>query len=550
MGRWLWLSWSGIALMVGALMLGRADAAQQKLTHRWLFVSEDLSEPQQVDRVIALFPRAQAAGYNACVIPYDVAPGRVEALKQAAKLYGLDLIPKVMGNAHDQNYTEGVPVKEALFVARDGTATFQPDNPTELRGGDFERAIGDRFQGWQFQDGPGKSTFADHEVVHGGKTAVRMENMPEGNEAGNCRLSQHIQLQPFRQYHISVWLKTENVDLARSEVKVLVLDADREISFETFPMKPTQDWTREDIVFNSLEHREATLYFGIWGGKSGRLWWDDLCVAEIGLVNVLRRAGCPVSVRGENGVDYEEGRDYLPIRDPKLDIWRPYHEPPVIQLTPNTRIQEGERLRVSYYHPVIIYDERLTSCLSEPKIFEEWRDEVNQANDMFHPPAFFMQHDELRVVNWCQACQSRHLTPGQLLADNVRRAAQIIREIRPDAEIWVWNDMFDPMHNAVDHYYLVNGSLKGSWEELDPGIGIVNWYHELRGKNARFFADRGEKQVLAGYYDADEDGSEIAAWVKGAEGVPGIAGAMYTTWQGKYRAMEVWAEKAWGGAPP
>jgi hypothetical protein len=160
-----------------------------------------------------------------------------------------------------------------------------------------------------------------------------------------------------------------------------------------------------------------------------------------------------------------------------------------------------------------------------------------------------MQHDELRVVNWCQACQSRHLTPAQLLADNVRRAAQIIREIRPDAEIWVWSDMFDPMHNAVDHYFLVNGSLKGSWEGLDPGIGIVNWNGGLLGKNARFFADRGEKQVLAGYYDDDEDGSGITEWLKGVEGIPGVVGAMYTTWQGKYGAMEMWAGKAWGGAP-
>jgi hypothetical protein len=120
------------------------------------------------------------------------------------------------------------------------------------------------------------------------------------------------------------------------------------------------------------------------------------------------------------------------------------------------------------------------------------RAEVEQANRLLHPAAFFMSHDELRVINQCALCQSKHMTPGELLAWNVHQAAQIIRDIRPDAEIWVWSDMFDPMHNAVDHYYAVNGSLRGSWEGLDPDVGIVNWDAAAEGRNARFFAERGE----------------------------------------------------------
>ncbi|HZP84289.1 MAG TPA: hypothetical protein VFB21_21785, partial [Chthonomonadaceae bacterium] len=250
--------------------------------------------------------------------------------------------------------------------------------------------------------------------------------------------------------------------------------------------------------------------------------------------------------RGENGTAYEEGRDYEKIVDPQLHPWRAYHAPMDIKLTPNTRIAEGERLRVSYYHPIIVYEDRVTSCISEPKIFEDWREEVKQANALLHPAAFFMSHDEMRVMNQCALCQSKGMTPGQLLAWNVHQAAQIIRDIRPDAEIWVWSDMFDPMHNAVDNYYAVNGSLKGSWKGLDKGIGIVNWHGGLMGKNCQFFADLGLKQILSGYYDGDEDGSAIAKWLANTKGVPGIVGAMYTTWEDKYDAMDVWAQKAWG----
>jgi len=262
---------------------------------------------------------------------------------------------------------------------------------------------------------------------------------------------------------------------------------------------------------------------------------------------VLRRPGCPVTVRGENGTVYAEGRDYERIVDPQLHPWRAYHDPPVIRLTANTRIPEGARLRVSYYHPLIVYEERVTSCLSEPKIFADWREEVKRVNELLHPAAFFMSHDELRVMNQCALCQSRKMTPGQLLAWNVHRAAQIIREIRPDAEIWVWSDMFDPMHNAVDHYYAVNGSLKDSWKGLDKEIGIVNWHGGLMGKNCKFFADLGLRQILSGYYDGDEDGAAITQWLGNTKGVPGIVGAMYTTWEDKYDAMDVWAQKAWGG---
>jgi hypothetical protein len=138
------------------------------------------------------------------------------------------------------------------------------------------------------------------------------------------------------------------------------------------------------------------------------------------------------------------------------------------------------------------------------------------------------------------------MTPGQLLADNVRKCTQIVRDISPNAKIWVWSDMFDHKHNAVDNYYLVNGTWAGSWEGLPPEVGIVNWAGHLKGANCAFFAERGHEQVLAGYYDGDRDGAAITAWLRNAEGVSGITGAMYTTWQQNYRYLEPWALAAWG----
>lgn len=515
------------------------------LRHRWLFVWRDVSDGQEVDRIIARLPRAEAAGYNGIVVSPAMPPAKAAEFRAAAKRHGLDIVAIVMGNSRDRNCMEGLPVHDARFVVRGGSAVLEPDNPTRIANGDFEEFTGNHMARWGFQDDEGITTFVDTDVKHGGTASLRMENIGR-NEHRHCRIMQTIDLAPHRQYHVSVWVKTEGMVPADPEVKLLRKDGTGAISFQTFRAERTQDWRRIDLVFNSMDNTAGNLYLGSWSGKEGRLWWDDLAVEEIGLVNVLRRPGCPVSVRGETGAVYEECRDFHPVVDPQLHPWIAYHEPPVIRLTPATRIGDGERLRVSYHHPIIVYEDRLTSCVTEPKIFDEWREEVRQAEALLHPAAFLMSHDEMRVMNQCALCRSKKMTPGELLAANVRQATRIIRDVRPDAGIWVWSDMFDPLHNAVDRYYAVNGSLEGSWQGLDKDVGIVNWHGGLEGKNCRFFADRGLKQILAGYYDSDANGDAIVRWRAAVADVPGIAGAMYTTWEDRYDAMDAWARRAWG----
>jgi hypothetical protein len=531
---------AGLALAAARPEPG-TELQSPRMEKRWLFFWTSMGPAE-----IARFPQAQRDGYNGIVFPVGgMSAEQAMALRQAAEQYHLDLYPCVMDGSRDPNMTEGLPVRDSLFVAGDGVASFQPDNPTLVTNAGFEDVTGNQFRGWELESSSGTPLFADHEVVHGGKTSVRIE--PNG---GHCVLLQPVRLQAHRQYRASIWAKSEGIRANRQGTGIAVIDPDSDtrLCYENTGIKETEDWTQHTIAFNSLGSGEALISVGVqWGQGGGRLWLDDLRVEEMGLVNVVRRPGCPVTVRGENGTTYTEGKDFEKLVDPKLMISEPSHEMPTIKLTPGTRIRRGERLRVSYYHPAIIYDDRLTSCLSEPAIFDEWEQQVREAEGLLHPKGFFMQHDELRVADQCALCQSRHMTPGELLADNVHKAAAIIRKARADAEIYVWSDMFDPMHNAKKSgYYLVNGSLEGSWKGLDKDVVLVNWYGELMGKNSPFFAKLGLRQILSGYYDGDEDGSTIAKWREATKNVPGIIGAMYTTWHNKYGAMDVWAEKAWG----
>ena len=46
-------------------------------------------------------------------------------------------------------------------------------------------------------------------------------------------------------------------------------------------MASTQDWAVHHVVFDSLDHSEANLYLGCWGGTTGELWYDDASLEEV-----------------------------------------------------------------------------------------------------------------------------------------------------------------------------------------------------------------------------------------------------------------------------
>ncbi len=542
---------------VGLMCATSLCAQSRELKYRWFYAAMDAGNLESVARITALFPRAAAAGYNG--ILWNGIDGHnrssayadaVRGFQKTAAAYGLEVIPAILAYNDssilkiDPNLAEGLPVKDALFVVHGSEALQEPDHAVAITNGGFETATDDVFGGWQLQDSPGVSTFVDHEVAHTGKASARVEHLPK-SEYGRARFHQAIKVKPFRQYHITVWVKTQDYHGGAEMLVIAPTEKQRDLADVNVNVKPTQDWTRCDLLLNSLDFSEVHLYLIAGGGGEGRLWWDDVTISETGLLNPLRRDGTPLTVKGEDGTLFEEGRDFTSIRDPELAIRPTYHKPVAIRLTPGSRIKDGTRLRVSYYHPLFL-DGYVVSCVSEPKVWEILREEFEGVNDLLHPRIFFMYDDEIRIANWDPSCQNRRMTPGQMLADKVRRCVKMIKDARPDAEIWDWSDMFDPMENAVGDYYAVNGSWAGSWEGVAPDVGIINWANDLQGKNLKWFAERGHKQILAGYYDGD--GYPIAKWLQAGEGLPGIVGAMYTTWLDHYNDLESFAQEAWGGS--
>ncbi len=143
---------------------------------------------------------------------------------------------------------------------------------------------------------------------------------------------------------------------------------------------------------------------------------------------------------------------------------------------------------------------------------------------------------------WGFSCKLR--VPTVSCGDNVHRCVEIIRRINPQTRLGIWSDMFDPSHNAVKDFYLVNGDLAGSWEGLPQDMIIVNWNSGKPAQSLPFFAERSHVQVLAGYYDAPPE--RIRDWLTASRNLNGIRGVMYTTWRGDFSQLEPFAEYASG----
>jgi hypothetical protein len=566
----------GCALVSGALSAVGSLRSAEPVDRRWVYLQMNLQVAENVDRAEGILRRAAAAGYNGVVLAdyklhiLDRVPRHyfehARRFRALADELRLEIIPTVapMGYsegllAHDPNLAEGLPVLNAPFVIEGREARLASAMRDPLPGGGFEQHRQHVVPGWDFQDAAGKASFVDTAVKHAGQSSLRWEHPGRNasDSSGNARVARKVAVSPWRQYHASVWIKTQDYEAA-GNVRLFAMGSDgRALSHANLGVERTQDWKQHHIVFNSLGNHEVRIYCGTWSGRGGVLWMDDLQLEETAFVNLLRRDGCPLTVADETGMVYDEGRDYERLEDPLLgrvpwdghfDV---YHAPPRLKLTAGSRLRNGQRLRISFSHAVTIYDNQITCCLGHPKVFAILEDQIRRVMDVFGPKTYFLSHDEIRVANWCGSCRREGRSAGQLLAENVRQCAAVVRRIQPGAQLCIWSDMFDPHHNARDNYYLVNGDLAGSWEGLPPDVAIVNWNHGKAAESLTFFAARGHEQILAGFYDHDPQ--RIAAWLKTAADVRTRVSAgrhgrhvMYTTWTGDFSQLEAFAKAAWG----
>ncbi len=534
----------GVAL---AALLGAA----QPLPNRWVYVTNNLRTERDLETVREIAKTAAEHGLNGLVLSGgldSIEKGSAEYIERVRKVkaicgeYKLELIPQIFSAgygsgvlAFDKNLAEGLPVKGARFVVRNGEARMASAAPPVLANADLEEFQGNKPRGFQLADEPGTIAFADTAVSHHGKGSIRFQNFT-ANQHGHGRLMQEIAVTPHRLYRFTCWLKTEALAPA-DKFAIQVLDrGGRTMAPVSFNVEATADWRKLELGFNSLGVDRVRIYMGIWGGKGGKFWLDDMSVEEIGLTNVLRRPGTPVTVRdAESGTVYEEGRDYAPIKDPLLNF-RFDHEAPPIRVTAGGRMREGQALLVDFYHGVSVHRGQVSVCMSEPKLYEIWREQARRVHELLKSDKYLLSMDEIRAGGSDEACKKRNMTMGQILGDCFTKQFEMLRALNPKVEVWTWSDMLDPNHNAHGNYYMVDGDYTGSWEHIPKEMRIMCWYYEKRKESLEFFSKLGFVTAAGSYYD----GSTLEnpkGWLELLQQTPRAAGIMYTTWQKKYELL-------------
>jgi hypothetical protein len=456
----------------------------------------------------------------------------------------------------DPNFASGLPVNGQKFIIESDTARLIPSVNVTMPNGGLENHNGNNFPGFQFIDQPGVLSFADTDIKYSGNTSVRFEGFEQAGNNPNARVVYRTAVAPFKQYKISCAVRTENL-MPNGDIRITVLNTKgKQLNYaNTNVPTTTSGWKKIDVVINSLDNDTIAIYWGVWGARSGKIWWDDLSISELAFVNLLRREGTPLNVDNPL-VDLiiREGVDFDTLRDPKLgklNSWYgdfdTYHQPPKFKIK-NNSIKNGDTLYMSYYHAITVYDGQVMVTMSDDNLYNQIEKQFKILDSILNPKYYFMNHDEIRTMNWDNGDLNKMMTPGQLLADNTIKCNNIIKKYNKNADIWDWSDMFDEFHNAVKKdYYLVNGDLTGSADLIDNNIGIVNWNSGKVQNSLNFFSSKGFRQIASPYYDTDEN--SIRNWKNNSRNTINFQGMMYTTWAKNYTYIPHFAEYAWNHAP-
>ena len=536
--------------MLGLFLLS-APCKGKEYPYRWVYVSRSLDSDSDIKDVEGIVRTASEHGLNGMVLTGGLEylqrqqPQYFKGLQHVKQICGqhnIEIIPIIFSVgyggsilSYDKNLAAGIAVKDALFVVENGKAHLVSDPPVQIANPGFEEYDGNRLTGYSFHDRPGEVSFVDKEVFKNGKASLMFENFGK-YEHGHARLMQEVKVRPQRCYRLSCQVRTDRLEPADSFRLLVLSTGGRDLAPWDPAVPSSTDWRKVVMGFNSFDSDTVRIYIGAWGGRGGKFWVDDLQLEEVGLLNILRRPGTPLTVRDqESQLIYEEGRDFAEVKDSRLNF-RFDHDPPELVILPESRIKNGRRLQVSYYHGMAINNGQVTVCMSEPQLYEIWEKEVQLIHKHLAPNKYLLSMDEIRAGGACEACKKRKMTMAQILGDCITKQVGIIRKVNPQAEVFIWSDMLDPNHNAHADYYLVDGDFTGSWNYIPKDLIIVCWYYDKRNESLKFFSSLGFKTLAGAYYDGDTLGNP-KGWLEALDRTPDACGIMYTTWQNKYQLL-------------
>jgi len=531
-------------LVMAPVCLGR-DNGGKRLENRWFFSFGYGRNRKDVEKIKSLIDVAAGRGLNGMVLSSfgldSVTRWKekdVALLKEVAEYCdrkNIELIPTGFsagygGGAlgHNRSFAAGLPTTLALSV-RNGRLVVDSSRNL-LVNGDLEAHKSNRFKGYGFHDKPGVVSFADSRSASG-KSSIRFEGFGKFQH-GHGRINQKIAVAPRRTYRLTFKIRTDGLKPV-SGLKAMVYSEGESLASIQPNVKPTQDWTRISLEYINTDRKAVVIYIGIWGGKSGKFWVDDIRFSQSGdLSNIVRRKGAPLALKSKDrNVVLVEGKDFREIRCMnQLDS---------IGLPPGTSIKASEQLELACYKIPYVnhsWGKQISLCMSNPELYEHWTKEARRLYELIKFKRYLLAMDEIRNGGGCLTCRNSGKSMAEILGACFTRQRAIFRTLDPKIEVITWSDMIDPAHNARNNYYGVVGDYTGAWKHVPRDLSIMCWHHRIRDKSLAFFSKQGFGTYGAAYYDAD-DLTNPKEWIDSLGRTPNARGVMYTTWQKKYRLL-------------
>lgn len=485
-----------IAFLLLSAVVPPHAAAKNVFTRRWVKVDVNINSDEKVDSALSIMKIAAGAGYNlvrfqATGFPIMTKLGepKLKRLRRAAsetRKLGLHIMPGTFHQSEpayaDLQNAEGLPVKGTKFVVNGAVARAVDDSAYGFKNPGFESwhdNLPDMPKEWQPKGlTPGKELFIDKVIKHSGNASMRVE-IPNSTTPA---LVQRIAIKPWRAYRISVWIKTSNVTRPHGiGVEVYHMNRPYLNPRGHRGVAANQNWRRYSWEFCSLTAVGAKFRLALtahgWR-TSGTVWFDDIEIHEVGLHNTLTRSTTPVTVRSESGKTYTEGTDYVVEKERLL-------------IPDGSAIQSGDVLRVTWYLIADMDTKPATSSYCHNGSWQAQSDIVKGIFDNIGPIyGWFIKFCEWRVSFWDPACHAQHRNAGEYMGWVAKRSVQMLREFNPKIETIIGNATFDPYHNALESYYMVNGSVHGSWSTMDSATIVGNWHAGRKDQSVRFFAGK------------------------------------------------------------
>ncbi len=516
---------------------------------RLVFYRGNLAIDEDRDRLIGVMRDAARWKWNGIVIeesgclkqliPDIACLANLEIVKAEAEVLGLNFNPYTFSQS-EANKGSAMDLREAFpaetkFV-RSGSSAFPQAEPNVvLANGGFETFTGNTPSGWAV-DAPGTISFVDTNKTHSGRASLRFQNpASDAAHSYHARALQYVPARPFASYKISAWVSTDafsNPALIKFYVvggsNKRILWSNRDGGLGSTKPAATQGWTRFEIDVNSLENSQLIIYVAATGVATGKVWFDDVAIAETGLYMTVRRPTTPIVVRGYAGTPiYSEGRDFV-VGSEQLTI------------PTSSTIPAGAALKVSWYQLANTAELwTVPGVATLPVFYDVLRtNALAVKSKLGNIDAWAIRANEWRVGAWDQSADG--MTMGDYLANFGKQVEGIINSVAPGTRVLAWNDMFDPYHNAGPVlYYMAKGPLYGAWTGFSTNVVILNWYNAGTTANMEFWAGLDPKypkkphqQILCVYY---ENLNNVKLWLTlldqaEAKGVKGVRGVMYTTW--------------------